>query len=206
MDTVWLSYDELAARLKITPASARRLVARNKHWARRIANDGRALVAVPTERLPPDTPPDASSGIAPDAGPDDTLGATHDARDDITEIVRVFAQQIERLGKDLDAMKAERDAERARAAELALQAAQTDALRAVLDVERRQAGELRAERDQAVERLDRAMERLDRAQATHVDELLILREQMATAVNDRDRLTAALQAHLALPWWRRLFV
>ena len=205
MDTVWLSYDELATRLKITPASARRLVARNKHWARRIANDGRALVAVPTERLPPDTPPDASSDIAPDAGPDDTPDATHDARDDITEIVRVFAQQIERLGKDLDAMKAERDAERARAAELALQAAQTDALRAVLDVERRQAGELRVERDQAVERLDRAMERLDRVQAAHVDELLTLREQMATVVNDRDRLTAALQVHLALPWWRRLF-
>jgi hypothetical protein len=187
MDTVWLSYDALAARLKITPASARRLAARNKHWARRIANDGRALVAVPAERLPPDIGPDAGDDDTPAAAPDAGADVGDDARDDIARLVRVFAQQVERLEKDLDVAKAERDAERACAANLALQVAQVDALRAVLEAERRQADALRAERDQALECISR-----------HVADL-------ARAEHDRDRAAEALAVHLALPWWRRLF-
>jgi hypothetical protein len=35
--------------------------------------------------------------------------------------------------------------------------------------------------------------------------LLALREQMAAVVHDRDRLAHELEAHLQLPWWRRLF-
>jgi hypothetical protein len=32
-----------------------------------------------------------------------------------------------------------------------------------------------------------------------------LRERMAKAERDRDRLTQELDVHLRLPWWRRLF-
>src|SRR3954454_8851725 len=48
MDTVWLSYDELADRLGITKPSARTLCKRHK-WPRRAANDGTARVGVPSE-------------------------------------------------------------------------------------------------------------------------------------------------------------
>ena len=52
METRWLSYDEIAAALRITPASARRLVARNKQWPRKAGNDGRARIGQETpERL-----------------------------------------------------------------------------------------------------------------------------------------------------------
>ena len=72
-ETRWLSYDELAKALGITPNSARRLVAR-KHWPRKPGNDGRALIAVPTERLAQDRPPtvvdDDTSAIRADVSPD----------------------------------------------------------------------------------------------------------------------------------------
>jgi hypothetical protein len=58
----------------------------------------------------------------------------------------------------------------------------------------------RAEHDR-----DQALERLEQTQAAHVDELFALREQMAVVAHDRDRAAEALAAHLALPWWRRLF-
>ena len=32
-----------------------------------------------------------------------------------------------------------------------------------------------------------------------------VREQLAQAERDRDRLAADLEMHLRLPWWRRLF-
>ena len=63
----------------------------------------------------------------------------------------------------------------------------------------------RAERDQAVERLNLNTDRLDRVQAEHHAELMVVREQMARAEHDHDRVAAELAAHLALPWWRRLF-
>lgn len=69
MDVTSLTYDELADRLGITPASARNLVRRRK-WKRTQGNDGRARIAVPIDALPeapqeaPSTPPQE----APSAG------------------------------------------------------------------------------------------------------------------------------------------
>ena len=50
MTTLALSYDEIARRLGITIASARRLVHRRR-WQKTRSNDGRALVQVPVEFL-----------------------------------------------------------------------------------------------------------------------------------------------------------
>jgi hypothetical protein len=50
MAETWLSYDDIADRLRITPASARNLV-RRKRWQRRPGNDGRARIAVPDDAL-----------------------------------------------------------------------------------------------------------------------------------------------------------
>ena len=50
MTTLALAYDEIARRLGITIASARRLVHRRR-WQKTRSNDGRALVQVPVEFL-----------------------------------------------------------------------------------------------------------------------------------------------------------
>jgi predicted nucleic acid-binding Zn-ribbon protein len=76
--------------------------------------------------------------------------------------------------------------------------AKAEGLEAVLEVERRQAGELRTERDRLISRIDAAQDR-------HISELMALHERMARAEHNRDRLAAELEAHLRLPWWRRLF-
>ena len=61
--TRWLTYDDMAVALGITAESAKRLAMRRK-WPRRPGNDGRALVAVPEDRI--------------------TDAATHGALDDVT--------------------------------------------------------------------------------------------------------------------------
>jgi hypothetical protein len=93
METRWLTYDDLAAALKITPDSARRLVARNKNWPRKPGNDGRVLVGVPAERLPPDEVP----VITPSAPPDVTPDVTNEASPDVTSTVMALEAHIETL-------------------------------------------------------------------------------------------------------------
>jgi hypothetical protein len=44
----WLTYEEIAERLKNKVASARRLARRRKDWPRKIGPDGRSVMAVPT--------------------------------------------------------------------------------------------------------------------------------------------------------------
>jgi hypothetical protein len=85
MDTRWLTYDELAAALRITPDSARRLVARKKECPRK---SGNVRIGVPAERLPPDAPPDAG---------DATPAVIPDSPPDITPAVRVLSQHIDLL-------------------------------------------------------------------------------------------------------------
>ncbi len=148
-DVRWMTYDEMAEAMGITPDSARRLVARRK-WARRQGNDGRARVGVPAERIP-DSPPDA----LPDVDEDDSQDDTPDSRDDITPVLKVLTQHIERIEKELDAVKNERDAERSRAAELAFQAAQVDTLKSVID-------DLKAERARWASAAEASQQQLNR--------------------------------------------
>src|SRR3712207_1464791 len=145
-DIRWLSYDELARVLRIAPDSARRLVARRK-WPRKPGNDGRARIGVPTERLPPHSPPDVTSDKGDDVKADITPDSPPDVRDDITPVIRIMVDHIERLEKELMAVRAERDAECTRAAELAPKVAQVEALQAILEAEKRRADELCADRD-----------------------------------------------------------
>ena len=132
---------------------------------------------------------------------------------EVADLARQLAKVAEEAGareRDLQVQLAEHmaEAERARA-EAEKQAAVTrekaDTLAAQLDLERHRAGELCQERDQVLERLDRAVERLNQVQAEHHAEVMAVREQMARAEHDHHRAAAELAAHLALPWWRRLF-
>lgn len=92
METVSLSYDELAERLRINPHSARNLV-RRKRWKRTVGNDGKARVSVPMEAL-----------TAPSAPP---LEAPSPAAESGVMIARLEAQ--------IDGLKALVEAERRRA-------------------------------------------------------------------------------------------
>ncbi len=127
--TRWLTYDDLAAALRITPDSARRLVARRK-WPKRPGNDGRALVAVPADRLPPDSPPDVPSDSIPDVREDVPPDITPVVPPDIPSPVHALQARVTELEADLRT-------ERERSAGLS----------AVAEAERRHAAEIRSDRD-----------------------------------------------------------
>jgi hypothetical protein len=149
-DTRWLTYDELGEALGIHADSARRLVARKK-WPRKQNNEGRALIAVPDEYLERERPPVVTPDVSADDSQDDSPDNSDDVGPDITHGVRILTQHIERLEKDLEAVKAERDTERARAAALSLQAAQVEVLKTLLDTERKRIEEVRETERQRVE-------------------------------------------------------
>ena len=129
--TRWLTYDGLAEALGINPDSARRLVARRR-WPKKPGNDGRALIAVPLERLPPDNPLDVPS----DRG---------DVRADTTPVVPPVVppdtpdspSPVHVLQARVTELEAELRTERERSAGLA----------AVADAERRHTAEIRSDRD-----------------------------------------------------------
>lgn len=127
--TRWLSYDDLASALRITPDSARRLVARRK-WPKKPGNDGRALVAVPLDRLPPDSPSD----VPPDTGTD--------ARDDIIpDVAPVVPPDTSSAVHALQARVTELEAE------LRTERERSAGFSAVAEAERRHAAEIRSDRD-----------------------------------------------------------
>jgi hypothetical protein len=197
-ETRWLSYDDLAKALGITPDSARRLVAR-KHWPRKPGNDGRALIAVPAERLAQDRPPavvdDDTPAIRADVSPD----AAPDSGDDITPVVRVLSQHIEKLERQLEAAQAELREERTRSAALALQAAQVDALNAVLEAERRRVEDLKAERDRWAAQTDPLKTTIEALKASLDAE----RGRLSELREERDRWRTAATARRSWWPWRR---
>lgn len=96
METVSLSYDELAERMRITPHSARNLV-RRKRWKRTVGNDGKARVSVPVGALAaPSAPPLEAPPVAPSPTPESAV-------------------MIARLEVQIDGLKALVEAERRRA-------------------------------------------------------------------------------------------
>lgn len=126
--TRWLTYDGLAEALGINPDSARRLVARRR-WPKKPGNDGRALIAVPLERLPPDNPSDVAPDITEDTPPDITPVVPPNTSD-IPSPVHALQARVTELEADLRT-------ERERSAGLS----------AVAEAERRHAAEIRADRD-----------------------------------------------------------
>jgi hypothetical protein len=171
MEVQWLTYEELGQALHIAPASAKRLAIRRR-WDKRLGNDRRTRVAVPIERLNevrPATGDDGDNDVY--VTDDDTRDVADDSPGDVTgvvAIVAVLSRHIQRLEQELDATKtaldairAEREVERTRLVDLAVQAAAVEplrgtiaALQAALDGEVQRTGELRAERDRLAEELN----------------------------------------------------
>lgn len=146
-ETRWLTYDDMAEALNITPDSARRLATRHR-WPRRPGNDGRALVAVPAERLERPHEPRA------DAAPDDGADAPPEAGRDARALIHFLERRVGELADDLGharriAEEARAEAREARTAAEALrvQAGQVDVLTALVAAERAHLSEVRVDRD-----------------------------------------------------------
>ena len=146
METKSLTYAELGAALGITAASAKRLAIRHS-WHKVQGNDGKARVAVPIERLEVEQPAfgDDTSDNPSDSTGDVTGDDIRADTSDMSAAVAVLERHANRLEGELVSVRArleavewERDAERARAGQVAI-------LEAVLDLERERVAEARAE-------------------------------------------------------------
>lgn len=74
--SVVMTYAELAQRLSIKPASAKRLAQRRK-WKRIVGNDGVARVHVPLSAVPDDVPDDITPSVSPPVIPELSSHVAH---------------------------------------------------------------------------------------------------------------------------------
>jgi hypothetical protein len=132
MDTLWLSYRELAERLGINPESARTLAKRRK-WPRKPANDGTVRLGIPSEYFgarsperapdhpddrapehigghsgerPPEQAPERPDNRTPECPPDN--GADHD-EDAATGMVALLQARVGELQAELSQARAKID-------------------------------------------------------------------------------------------------
>src|SRR3954464_1941854 len=159
METRLLTYAELADALGITAASAKRLAIRRR-WSKKPGNDGKSRVVVPIERLQAERKSVPSDDPGDDTGDDDAAVVSSDATSDKLIIVTTLTRHIERLEQELATLKTERDRERDRAADFAIEAGAVpplrtavEALKAALETERGRGAGLRIERDRLLGQL-----------------------------------------------------
>jgi len=112
--SIVLTYAELAHRLSIKPASAKRLAQRRK-WVRVVGNDGVARVHVPLEAVPGDVPDDATSDVSDDANPAVSSPVIPELASRMAHLEGV----IEGLKGQLEAEQRRADAAEARARDIA---------------------------------------------------------------------------------------
>ncbi len=142
--TRWLTYDDMAVALGITPESAKRLAMRRK-WPRRPGNDGRALVAVPEDRIT-----DAATHGTPDAAMDDDTPDTADAivgddKRDARALLAYLERRVDELTDELAEARTEVRGARFEAENLRTRAGQVDVLTALVAAERDHSSEIRTE-------------------------------------------------------------
>ena len=170
--TRWLTYDDMAAALGITADSAKRLAMRRK-WPRRPGNDGRALVAVPEDRIAEA----GTHGSTDDATGDDTPSAadviTGEDKGDARALLSYLERRVEELTEELAEARTEARGARFEADSLRIRAGQVDVLTALVAAERDHSSELRSELMALVE---------------------AERARLADAKAERDRLVAMLSA------------
>ena len=108
---VRLTYAELAARLGIKPASARKL-AQRRRWARAMGNDGLARVVVPMEEAGPEA---VTGAVTEDRAGD----VTEDKGEDMAARVAALEATVGGLREVLEVERRRADAAEARAQEVA---------------------------------------------------------------------------------------
>ncbi len=113
----WLTYADAAALLGVQVDSLRHR-ARREHWGKRMGNEGKALVLVPLDQVPPPGEPlGESGGDAPASPALPRLARRPDAREDYqvaTHLAHIaeLERRVGELGADLAAARGERDRER----------------------------------------------------------------------------------------------
>ena len=146
-ETRWLTYEDMGLALGITSESAKRLAMRHK-WPRRPGNDGRALVAVPKERLD-EAAQTVTSGSITDNTDDDIPVAvadiTDDGRSDARALIGYLERRVEELSDDLSDTRNELRAARFEADMLRARAGRADVLVALVETERTRTVEVRTE-------------------------------------------------------------
>jgi hypothetical protein len=188
-----LTYAELATALGLTAGSVRNLV-RRKRWPRHAGNDGATRVVVPIEVLDEAAsrpwPHDGVSNgatVAPTGNP--TEGGTHLAAMAMIERhVARLESEVATLAAKAAALESERDAERAVAAQVALQ---VGALQATLETVREDTARLREERDTAQAKIE-VLSPLE-------GELTALKSLAEELRNERDRLLERLMTRTSVP-------
>jgi hypothetical protein len=143
LDVRWLTYAELGEVLHIGRESARQL-AKRRRWARQQGNDGQARVGVPVEDLEARIEARAEALSEPQDEP--PAEAQDEPRNDPG--ITVLTNHIVRLERELEAVKVERDTERAVAARAVLAEERLSDLKQVLE-------EMRQQRDKWQEQAER---------------------------------------------------
>jgi hypothetical protein len=108
MDTVNLTYRELAERLGVKLESARKTVQRRR-WQRVTGNDGVVRVLVPVQSLPPSHP------LSEDQGSDTPSDIADVALQELETRIEVLKALVDAERRRADAAEADRDAWRAHA-------------------------------------------------------------------------------------------
>jgi small-conductance mechanosensitive channel len=141
-DVRWLTYAELGEALHIGRESARQL-AKRRRWARQQGNDGQARVGVPVEDLEARIEARAEAQSEPQ---DEAPAEPQDEPRNDPGVI-VLTNHIDRLERELEAVKVERDAERATAARLAQQVAKIEVLEMLVEAERKRVEDVSADRE-----------------------------------------------------------
>lgn len=119
--SIVLTYAELAKRLAIKPASAKRLAQRRK-WVRVVGNDGIARIHVPLSAVPDDVPDDVASDVTDDVAPVVSPPASPELVSRIAYldgIIQGMREQIEAEQQRAEAEERRADAAEARAKDIA---------------------------------------------------------------------------------------
>jgi hypothetical protein len=171
--TRWLTYDDMAVALGITAESAKRLAMRRK-WPRRPGNDGRALVAVPEDRITDA----ATHGALDEATGDDTPViadvTTEDGGGDARALLAYLERRVEELTEELADARTEVRGARFEAESLRTRAGQVDVLTALVAAERDRSSEIRTEMMALVE-----------AERAHLAEVRAERDRLVAMLSER---------------------
>jgi len=176
MSDRWMTYQEAAVALRMTPESIRAR-ARREHWRKQLGNDGKALILVPVdaEGIPPGDDESSAPATRPVKRPEpDPVTAALQARiSDLESRASELSAQVERE-------RSERLQERERADRL------TNEIAAL-------ARQLASTVDDAAGRERDLQGQLSRA-----------KEEAANQAARMDAMKAELEAIRSRPWWRRL--
>jgi len=198
----WLTYQQVAERLRLRSASAAASRARRAKWPRRIRNDTlEAEVCVPAEVLAAGPPKVRPRRQPPDAGADarTTAEAVAAAVAPLQSIIETLSTELRAVRDANEALRDQLAAAQAEAAELKGKASAIEAALEREVVDRRglqqQADHVRRERQAA-------QERVAQAQAEILDER---RRQQATedlATRLKRELKEMQQANERRRWWQ----